>query len=89
MYENAHNDQGSPEASGSGLGAPRRPRTGKPEYVTLLENKYNRRLAAAQLGIRVEQLRTIDGGTAEQEAADATAELLDDLIDALRAVLDR
>lgn len=88
MYEtDHHNDQGSPEALGSGPGAPRRPRASKPEYMTLLENRHARRLIAGQLGIRADQLRACgDVSTAEQEASDATAELLDDLIDALRAV---
>jgi hypothetical protein len=55
--------------------------------MTLLENRHARRLIAGQLGIRVDQLRAGgDVSAAEQEASDATAELLDDLIDALRAV---
>ena len=87
-YQTSHNDQGSPEVLGSGLGAsPRKPRTTKPAWATQLEHRPTRRMVAGQLAIRVEQLHdTGDPGTADREAADALAELLDDLIDALRAV---
>lgn len=85
-YQTDHNDQ----AGSAELGSPGATRKRKPAYVTLLENRHLRRVVAGQLGIRADQLRDGPGlsgpRNAEQEAADATAELLDDLIDALRAV---
>lgn len=91
-YQTDHNDHGASDPAGErGSDAPsRRTRSSKPAYVTLLENRHLRRVVAGQLGIRADQLRDGPGPSgprnAEQEAADATAELLDDLIDALRAV---
>lgn len=83
-------EQGSPEALGSGLGAPRRTRKSAPQYLALLDNPHTRRLIAGQLGIRAEQLRDTasyeKAATAEQQANGDIAELIDDLIDALRAV---
>lgn len=86
-YQNTDHQAGSAELGSPG--ATRRPRTAKPAYTTLLENRHLRRVVAGQLGIRADQLRDGPGTgprSAEQEANDATAELLDDLIDALRAV---
>lgn len=80
--------QTNDHAGSAELGSVGATRKRKPEYVTLLENRHLRRVVAGQLGIRADQLRDGPPGArnAEQEAKDATAELLDDLIDALRAI---
>lgn len=88
-YQTGHNDHGAPDPTGEpGTGAPRKPRATRPKYVTLLEHRGTRRQIASQLGIRVEQLTRPDQDVTEsQRQADSDlAELLEDLIDALRAV---
>lgn len=69
-------------------GVPRRRRTLKTGWAEPLDTPHARRLVAGQLGIRVEQLRAqsdeLHPGEAQANAD--MAELLDDLIDALRAV---
>ncbi len=87
--ENWTENYGAADELGSQSAAPRRRRAARQTtaWAELLENRHLRRQVAGQLGIRVEQLRMIgDPQSAEREANDATAELLDDLIDALRAV---
>lgn len=90
-HHNGHSshDHGAP-ATGSGAGAPsvRRQRAGKPAWTTLLENPHTRKLIASQLGIRAEQLRAPTDGlghSAEQTANDDLAEMVADVVRALRA----
>lgn len=59
----------------------------KAAWIDLLENRHTRRQVSAQLAIRAEALRTPTDGLghgAEQMAADDLAELLDELVTALR-----
>ncbi|HEY9417920.1 MAG TPA: hypothetical protein VIQ30_24435 [Pseudonocardia sp.] len=82
-------DHGTPVSPGEReTGVPRRRRTLKTGWAEPLDTPHARRLVAGQLGIRVEQLRAqsdeLHPGEAQANAD--MAELLDDLIDALRAV---
>lgn len=88
-YPHQDNDYRAPDSAGEReSGAPRRSKATKPKYVTLLEHRGTRRQIASQLGIRVEQLtKPGEDVTESQRQADSDlAELLEDLIDALRAV---
>lgn len=85
-YQTEHNDFGAPDSLGSGSGAPRAPRKGKPEWQKLLENDRLRALTAAQLEDAVAVMRGGDSESpAERANTEYLAEQLGDVVRALKA----